>query len=313
MRDRSIRLHAARTQDQDVKLFPVRHLRSAGADQALAKQVEAGPSMLLPYAVSAPDNPIPHADRMLELLTDVSIQHQVDTGSVEQALQDLQKLAAQLAPNSTLPAQLHEAEEGWKAAVTTLGRQIEDLLTVFENVVFPNNRFTRKRGDYRGSSLHLPGLIKAVSTDFNYKKIFSSKTAGGRKQYTVSLVVDVSLSMNGLLAQSAVEALVTIISALIRLNLESFSIVFFGERVRVIKSHEMPWDTAAIYIMLSSLNFDAEFATMDADAIQCALALLDRSGQAGQKKIFVLTDGYGSCGLRFAQVWIHTTGLERHP
>ena len=296
MHNHSITLHAASSKKENVRLYPVDQIRPNSAQQLVS------PTLVHPYAVSPPDNPIPHADKALELMAGASQTHQVDMGSIEQALQDLQNVLAQLNFSSSLASQLDQADKGWKAAVSTLGRQIEDLVVVFEEAVFPNNRFTRRRGDYHGSSLHLPGLIKAVSTDFNYKKIFSSKTAGGRKQYTVSLLVDISLSMNGLLAQSAVEALVTIIAALTRLNLESFSILLFGERVRIMKSHEMSWDTAAIFMLLSTLSFDAEYASMDADAVECALALMDRSSQAGPKKVFVLTDGYGSCGLRFAQV-----------
>jgi len=295
MHDHSITLHTVSSQREGISLYPVGQIRLNTAQQL------ADPSSVHPYAVSPPDNPLPHADKALQLVADAPQTCQVDMSSVEQALQNLQKVLAQLASNSGLSSQLDQADKGWKAAVSTLERQIEDLAVVFEELVFPNNRFTRTRGAYHGSSLHLPGLIKAVSTDFNYKKIFSSKTAGGRKQYTITILVDVSLSMNGLLAHS-VEALVTIISALIRLNLESFSILLFGERVRIIKSHEMPWDSAAIFTLLSSLSFDAEFASMDADAVECAVALLDRSSQAGPKKVFVLTDGYGSCGLRFAQV-----------
>lgn len=69
---------------------------------------------------------------------------------------------------------------------------------VLDEVVFPNNKYTRKRADIKGSSLYLPGLIKAVITDFNYKRYFATKTAGGKKVYAVVLLLDVSLSMNGI-------------------------------------------------------------------------------------------------------------------
>ena len=306
MQDHSITLHTVSSQQGTTSLYPVGQIQLKTAQQL------ALPSSAASYAVSPADNPLPHADKALQLVAHAPQTSQVDISSVEQAVQNLHKVLAQVSANSELSSQLDQADEGWKSAVSTLEKQIEDLAVVFEQVVFPNNRFTRKRGAYHGSSLHLPGLIKAVSTDFNYKKIFSSKTAGGRRQYNVTILVDVSLSMNGLLAQSAVEALVTIISALSRLSLESFSILLFGERVRIIKSHEMPWDSAAIFTLLSSLSFDAEFASMDADAVECAVAVLDRSSQAGPKKVFVLTDGYGSCGLRFAQVSM-THSLDASP
>lgn len=108
--------------------------------------------------------------------------------------------------------------------------------------------------------------------------------------------------MHGQLAQATVDALTTIIYALRQLQLESYSILLFGETVRLIKSSDMPWSRAAIYVLLKQLSFETEFATLDADAIQCALALLDSSTVRGPKKVFVLTDGYGSCGARLAPV-----------
>ena len=108
--------------------------------------------------------------------------------------------------------------------------------------------------------------------------------------------------MHGQLAQASVDVLITIIGALAQLDLESFSILLFGETVRLIKSSDIPWSRAAIFVLLKQLSFDTEFATLDADAIQCALALLTSSNVRGPKKIFVLSDGYGSCGARLSQV-----------
>ncbi|DBA87158.1 TPA: hypothetical protein ACH3X2_005206 [Trebouxia sp. C0005] len=64
----------------------------------------------------------------------------------------------------------------------------------------------------------------------------------------------------------------------------------------------MPWSRAAIFALLKQLSFESEFATLDADAIQCALALLTSSTIRGPNKVFVLSDRYGSCGARLSQV-----------
>jgi len=56
--------------------------------------------------------------------------------------------------------------------------EIEELVQVFEDTVFPFNKYSRRRADFKGSQLHLQGLIKAYTTNFQYKKIFSSRTAG---------------------------------------------------------------------------------------------------------------------------------------
>ena len=261
------------------------------------------------FAVSPAGIPIPHAN---EDTADTAGNEDIgDADSWTGTCQRLRALVAEVESSASLTQQLQQAEESWRAAASSVDRQTQDLVAVFEECVFPNNRYTRKRGDYHGSSLHLPGLIKAVSTDFNYKKYFSSKTAGGRKEYSVCLAIDTSLSMHGQLAQSTIEAAVTIISALLQLDLDSFSVLLFGETVRLIKSSEMPWNRAAIYTFLSQLEFEAEFATLDADAVQCALALLSASSLRGPKKVFVLTDGYGSCGARLAQVAYLPTLLQQ--
>jgi hypothetical protein len=49
-----------------------------------------------------------------------------------------------------------------------------------------------------------------------------------------------------------------------------------------------------IYSLLSNLRFDDHFGTFDADAIEIALDLASISQVRGPKKVFVLTDGYGT-------------------
>jgi hypothetical protein len=49
--------------------------------------------------------------------------------------------------------------------------QVRSLVRCLEEVVLPSNKFTRGKGDVRGSALHMPGLIKAVATDFAHKKV----------------------------------------------------------------------------------------------------------------------------------------------
>jgi hypothetical protein len=292
--DLAIHMKAASIK-QTTSLFQLKYSRTITmADQQSAPRSDKA------YAVSPADAPIPYTDE--EAANAFRDQDPVDANSLAAAFEQLHALIAQVDASTEFADQVKQAEVSWSAAVSSLDRQTQDLVAVFEECVFPNNRHTRKRGDYHGSSLHLPGLIKAVSTDFNYKKYFSSKTAGGRKEYSICLVVDTSLSMHGQLAQATVDALVTIICALGQLELESYSILLFGETVRLIKSSDMPWSRAAIYVLLKQLSFETEFATLDADAIQCALALLNSSTVRGPKKIFVLTDGYGSCGARLAQV-----------
>ena len=73
--------------------------------------------------------------------------------------------------------------------------QVQDLVSVLETAVLPVNRHTRRTGDLRGSSLYMPGVIRAAATNWEYKKIWAQKNKGGRRDHHVALLVDVSLSM----------------------------------------------------------------------------------------------------------------------
>jgi hypothetical protein len=65
---------------------------------------------------------------------------------------------------------LKEIESVWFESEIQLSKQIEDYADVLQSLVLPCNKFTRRKADLRGSSLHLPGLIKAVISDFNCMK-----------------------------------------------------------------------------------------------------------------------------------------------
>ena len=160
--------------------------------------------------------------------------------------------------------------------------------------MFSNNKFTRKRGDAKGSALYLPGLIKAVVSDFTYTKIFSTKTAGGCKSYNIVLAIDISYSMNGHLKECAIESLITFICALIRIGIENFSLLIFGKKIKLIKLQSQSWNKNVIYEFLTSLESDEENMTADADSIKTAIDILKNSLNNGPQRIFIFTDGFSS-------------------
>jgi Mg-chelatase subunit ChlD len=205
------------------------------------------------------------------------------------------------------PAEIAIAFQRWGEAERSLGSHVTELAAVFEDVVFPHNKFARKRADLKGP-IYLPGLIKAMSTNFSYKKIFSSKTAGGRRQYAVAILVDVSASMAGHIEECTVESLVLLLCALQQAGIESVSIICFGSVLTLVKTEQQPWDASTAYALLSSLRFgagDSGLGTKDADAIFVALDLLEsHSTIRGPKKVFVLTDGFSTCGLRLSEALV---------
>jgi hypothetical protein len=187
----------------------------------------------------------------------------------------------------------------WDELTRDLSQDIEEYVNVLEEQVLPLNKYTRKRGALKGSSLHLPGLVKAVSSNFTYKKFFAQKTAGGKRNYSICLALDSSVSMDGHLGDCASETMICMIAALEQCEIP-FSIVLFGEHVRIIKTEEQGWGPAVLWTLMSHLR-TREDVTYDADGIEAALRLVSMRSDA-EKKIFVLSDGYGTCGLRLPLV-----------
>lgn len=57
--------------------------------------------------------------------------------------------------------------------LTQVAGATRELASVLEHSVLPFNRYTRRSGGLRGQSLYLPGLMRALQTDWAYKKIFA--------------------------------------------------------------------------------------------------------------------------------------------
>jgi hypothetical protein len=175
-----------------------------------------------------------------------------------------------------------------------LGRRHEAVITactkVLEDYVFPFNRFTRRKPDLKGT-LHLPGLIKAVITDFNHKKIFATKSAGGKRSYNLVIAIDVSASMSGHLSACAKDTLAILVGCILRLGIENFSIIAFGEQVQLVKSESQPWGPVACYVTMAALSTAGTQGTFDGAALQYALDILQSGSGRGRKSVIMLTDG----------------------
>ena len=113
---------------------------------------------------------------------------------------------------------LEELDKIWIECEQKCSQQIEDCAEVLQTVVLPCNKFTRRRADLKGANLHLPGLIKAVISDFDYKKIFSSKSTGGKREHTILFAIDISNSMSGHLAESTLNVFISVLFALQRIK-----------------------------------------------------------------------------------------------
>lgn len=65
--------------------------------------------------------------------------------------------------NPDLIGPLRDAEAAYLEMVSSLS-WVDSIVDVFESGLFPVNKFTRRKGDSRGTALYLPGLIKAVTS-----------------------------------------------------------------------------------------------------------------------------------------------------
>lgn len=197
---------------------------------------------------------------------------------------------------------IQEFEKTWVATESNFSGLIDDLSNVLGDIVFPYNKYTRRRAALRGSSLYLPGVIKAMTSEWSYKKIFSAKLAGGKRDHAVCFVLDISTSMYGTLSAGLMNAIVVLMGALRKLEMVNVGIVVFGKEVHLIKTNEQSWDATCTFTLMQALQLDQQDDTKDADAIEVAIDLLDQSRTRGEKKIFILTDGYSNCGHQLALV-----------
>jgi hypothetical protein len=147
-----------------------------------------------------------------------------------------------------------------------------------------------------------------VSTNFSYKRIFSTKTAGGKREYCTALILDTSQSMSGYLEDCAVLSLVVMLTSLFESGVENVSLLLYNTKVRVIKLGSAAWDPSLMLLLLSNLHADLDsdlaLGSCDADAILCALDLLAGDSGRGPKSVFVFTDGRTSCGVNLARALV---------
>jgi hypothetical protein len=193
----------------------------------MARSQGSGPPLDRLFSVSSSISEIPNVPQDY-----VYVQVPRTTESIQIVISNLSVEYNKHATEVKFRDKLHEAQTKWAEASVALHGAIERMVSVFEESIFPINKFTRKKAHFRGSSLHLPGLIKAVMTDFNYKKFFSQKASGGKRMYSVCIALDVSLSMKGHLADCAIESLVILITSLRSIGVETYSLLLFGERVQ---------------------------------------------------------------------------------
>jgi hypothetical protein len=189
----------------------------------------------------------------------------------------------------------------WAAGVVQRAGTAAEVAEVLQEAVFVNNRFTRWRADFRGPRINLPNFVRKLATNpASLGKVFDNRIGGGRPMYSVVLVIDASMSVQGDQLDASVSTLMIMLTALMQIGVEHVSVVVYGSCVRVVRVPTMPWDGAAQLILLHNLFADTATGSADATAVHVALDLLGDASARGPKFVFVLTDGQSSCSLDLA-------------
>ena len=178
---------------------------------------------------------------------------------------------------------------------------IQSFVSVFEDAMFESNQFTRYKAAVKGSSLHLPGLIKAVTSNYTYKKYFKVKQAGERRNYGVCLILDISSSMRGELSRNAIRSLLLFLASLHQIGIEETFIALYSENIKIVKTNQHRITDKLLSLLWNQIpkensrDSKEEYSSNDHNAILCAVELLKQksSGTKG-KKIFVFSDGHSS-------------------
>eukprot|EP00339_Tiarina_fusa_P025306 CAMPEP_0117006110 /NCGR_PEP_ID=MMETSP0472-20121206/6461_1 /TAXON_ID=693140 ORGANISM="Tiarina fusus, Strain LIS" /NCGR_SAMPLE_ID=MMETSP0472 /ASSEMBLY_ACC=CAM_ASM_000603 /LENGTH=1480 /DNA_ID=CAMNT_0004707493 /DNA_START=3884 /DNA_END=8326 /DNA_ORIENTATION=+ len=214
-----------------------------------------------------------------------------------------------------LPHNADDIEAKSSAALKRIFSQVNELVGLFDTYTFPPNIPTRRKCSTKGSSLYLPGLIKAVISNYNYKKFYSVKQRGGRRDYAICIAVDISLSVRGQQTDCMFETLLMIIAALEELSITKISIITFHETIEIVKSENESFNLKTLHHLLNSIpscvsSSQLDYSTNDGDAIMFAIELLKRSQTRGTRHIYLLTDGYSSSPQRVTEALYHAQRVE---
>jgi hypothetical protein len=175
---------------------------------------------------------------------------------VEEARAGLAEYRSSICQSELHTFLLQQVQQLWQQALLkpAVAGQVQHLVEVLESEVLPHNKHTRRRAEESGPSLHLPGLIKAASSNYTNKKIFARKTAGGTRKYQVGLLLDVSQSMQGHLQQCSLEVVMMMTEALSQAGIEDFLVVTYGAGAVLVKDGDTPWDQACQLALLEQVN-----------------------------------------------------------
>jgi len=210
------------------------------------------------FNYSLPGLPIPFMEAALALQDAAASSCSFDNSSstVDDAKAQLSAYCSSIVQATQHSVALQQVTQLWEQAMArpAMQGQVEQMVQVLEAAVLPHNKHTRRRAEESGPSLYLPALIKAASSNYTNRKIFASKTAGGKRTYQVALLLDVSQSMQGHLQQCGLEVLAVMTDALGRVGLDDFVVMTFGAVPVLVKDADTAWDGPCKLALMEQMN-----------------------------------------------------------
>ena len=158
--------------------------------------------------------------------------------------------------------------------------------------LLPCNTFTRYEAAASGVELYIPGLIKAITTNFTYNKVFATKSAGGARAYGCVIAIDAAAlnSTDEGLARGYLE-LVGVLRAALSMNDFDPCVVLCSEAGCHCVHTSGEWDdtsTFALLVHAKQLGEEKEVEGNQGDILRllCSMA----KGMRGKaKQVFFLT------------------------
>ncbi|XP_066922534.1 uncharacterized protein [Clytia hemisphaerica] len=220
------------------------------------------------------------------------------------------KIAVQL--NNLPPPTLSSDMINKKASAITEKEEevlVSSLTDVLDTIALPNNRPTRLLQDYRGSSFSIPGYIKFVCSDGQYKKIYENLIGSPRKDYRVTIIVDVSQSMAGMAEIGATSIIISLAAALQNINV-LFSIITSGSVTKLVKDFNDEWDNKTKAKLYDALTFDQDETNLSDSIFYATQLITDGASSKVGKTIIVLTDGYPSAPKKLQTSLYHAESMN---
>ena len=166
---------------------------------------------------------------------------------------------------------------------------------------FLKNVFTRSEAATSGVEIYIPGLIRAIITNFTYNKIFGSKTAGGACSYNCVIIFDAGvIKRNPKKAYMYLKIFARLRASMAAADVEPCVLLHGYKSIYCIHA-DTPWDDISSFTFLTHLQKmdaeDTEDGCLHVNPLQHAISmLLEMKGK--KKVIFIITDG---CGISRSQ------------